>query len=53
MEELKQNESVPNLNDADELMYKTFYQKILELIKKYGSHKMSKVANISNYLALD
>ena len=44
---------MPNSNDADELMYEIFYQKILELIKKYGSLKMSKVANLFSYLTIE
>lgn len=44
---------MPNLNDADELMYEIFYQKILELIKNYGGQKMSKVADLVNYRDID
>ena len=32
-----------NLDDADALVYDIFHQKIQELIKNYGSQRMSKV----------
>ena len=45
MNELKAKDLDSNFDKADELLYNVFYDKFHELIKKYGSKKMSKVSD--------
>ena len=44
MNELKAKDLDSDFDKADELLYNVFYDKFHELIKKYGSKKMSKVS---------